>query len=379
MINFFSIWYVDQSQKTTHGIFYAQDKNEFLNDFTSFDLKVLRIKPVLSSVTWSFSDENKANWYQNLAILLQSDFPLEKALDFLVSNSSQPHMKALSKTLLVYALHGKPFTTHQNLAFFDPLATAGLMQAAQTGALASMCHDLAKNYTDNAHIKDNIRQLIRYPLLVLTALFCVIFVLANILLPAIDNMALGTLAPGSHIETTFAQKSLRWVLFNQLYIIGVIIFISLVLFKMKHVFYKIPAVTRLQLFPFWQQLMFCLRQQMPYLKSIELAMLSVNSYVQANLISFQNLIEKGDHRTAANQLNCLPAIVKIILEHAFLCNDLQGGIARVVEIETAYRKNIMNSIMLWTQPLILFMMGLVVLWILYATLIPLYDNMSEVF
>jgi type II secretory pathway component PulF len=129
---------------------------------------------------------------------------------------------------------------------------------------------------------------------------------------------------------------------------------------------------------FWSNLSFCLNHEIPLIEAIELSSKSLPAFLQNLIACVKNDISNGATLFDAFQKLPAPSQTRSSL---ILIAQKTGNVTEMIQhfanIEKKYINNLVKIFISWTQPTLILIMGLVVLWILQATIVPLYDSLAE--
>jgi type II secretory pathway component PulF len=255
--------------------------------------------------------------------------------------------------------------------FFDAMAIAGFERAYSTGTLPDVLHSLSQLYDERYTHQQEWRRLLRYPALMGVVVIGIIGLLGAVVLPNLE-----TFLPEA--SKGFAYHSFKYC-FHNLHVLGAAcLLLGGLLYLMRAKIIHIPVVMRLCLCPLWEHLSFSMTHKIALLDALGMSIHHVTPALKTNVLLVQQSIEKGHPIDVSfHQLPNLPVQIRSLLSIAQQTGEMDKMMTQISQIEKNFRKNLINCILFWTQPILTLIIGTVLLWILYATLIPLYDSFSE--
>jgi type II secretory pathway component PulF len=262
------------------------------------------------------------------------------------------------------------YAFHQN-EFFDETAFQTLLRAEQTGNLSEIFSTLTNHYQERHNYHTELRRIIRYPLFLSIMLCVLIGILSVLVLPNIEALTPPT-------SRGFAYTSFRWFSSHLDYVLMFLLAFITTLFISKPLLYRIPIVSRAYMGQFWHNLSFCLQHNISLIDALGLAEKGLPSFLKKHTTLTREKLLNGNSLTESFQE--LPARSQTRTSLIILAQktgDVAGIITHLAKIENNYLNNLIKKLLSWTQPLLILIMGLVVLWILQATIVPLYDSLAE--
>lgn len=369
---FFHIWCVSPSKQSEHFVLLGKDIAHIESDLTHFGFKVLSHKRSYSLLGARFYHLDRVYFFHTLSHLLKAGLSLIDALSAIQTDTHDLKIKSICQTMILYIQHGSDLVVPALKDFLTPLACHSLNQAQALGDLPNTLQTLGDYYLEQDEISKEWRKILQYPLLVFALLCTLIGILSSTLMPNLMNMM-----PDQ--QQNFAQKSFLWV--TEHVDLITLFFLSLIgagilLWRRPD---KIKALSRLHYVNFWKSLAFCIHNQLPLLEALKIAQTHLPWQLHNQIDHVILKITDGlpiDH--AFKSVPHLSFTVQSLLKIPAATGDLKKVVDDIVTIENSFKKKITKFIIYWTQPLLVFMMGLIVLWILFATIIPLYDRFSDV-
>ena len=129
---------------------------------------------------------------------------------------------------------------------------------------------------------------------------------------------------------------------------------------------------------FLQTLSILLGQKLDLLKSLEKAIDTVpNQLLQEKLSLVPDALRRGDSLSKAFRETSLfsPFALRLI-QLGEESGNLESLLEKIAKIELKNILKYLYSLLAWTQPLLIIIIGLVMIWIVTATVVPLYDSLA---
>ena len=276
---------------------------------------------------------------------------------------------------------------------FNPHFVDCLSIAEKTGEFSAAFRQLETYLVKQRNYHQQLKQAIRYPLILMGGLILLLGILGGIFLPHLQThlQHLGATSP------SFAAVSLiKGVNFFKDY--GYYIFLgvvgSLSVFyglyycseKVRHwwekVFLNIPLIggfkKKLFINQFAQTLGLLLNADVNLLNSLEKATKSVsNSFLKAEFCKVFEDVQSGLKLSEALQTRNLTS--PLFYRYIQLGEETGNLGPLIQQAAEADLKNIwrrLNGLLSWMQPVLIMIIGGVFIWIVMATIVPLYDSLS---
>lgn len=276
---------------------------------------------------------------------------------------------------------------------FDSIFIQCLSIAEKTGDLSQAFHDLEAHLKWKQNHQQQLKNSLRYPMMLFALLAALIGFMAVFVTPHLQDF----LQLLNVNDTPFALKSLLSLchyLQNygsiSLIFLTSIIFMGIVLcrtsIKCRELWQKlyllIPGLgllkKRLVVTDFIHSLSLLLGQKLELISSIEKSAETISLLpLQKKLISIPERIKKGSLLSHA----CLdtklfkPLVIRLI-QLGEESGNLSILLKETAEFEKRNTLRYLQTLLAWTEPFLLLIMGIIMMWIVAATVVPLYDNLA---
>ncbi|MDP4724992.1 MAG: type II secretion system F family protein [Alphaproteobacteria bacterium] len=368
---FYRFWALTEHKQTITGVMIgnsANDIHETLRQFSQHPLKVRRIFHL--SLT-RFNDIDRFELCHALAEMLKAGVTLIDALNALATDQRDLRRRILCSTFAQKIHFGCGMHAFQQNEFFDGTSFQTLLRAEQTGNLTIIFSTLADHYQARHNYRTELHRIIRYPIFLVIMLCVLIGILSVLVLPNIEALTPPT-------SRGFAYTSFRWFSSHLEYVASFLVGFLAILLLSKPLLYRIPIISRAYMGQFWHDLSFCLQHDISLIEALGLAEKGLPSFFQKYITRTREKLLDGV--SLSESFDGLPARSQTrssLITLAQKTGDVPGIIHHLSKIENNYINNLIKKLLSWTQPLLILIMGLVVLWILQATIVPLYDSLAE--
>ena len=368
---FYRFWALNEQKQTISGLMIGnstRDINETLRQFNQHPLKIRRLYHLSIS---GFNDIDRFELCHALAEMLKAGVTLSDALNALAIDQRDLKRRILCSTFAQKIHFGCGMHAFKQNEFFDETAFQTLVRAEQTGNLTIIFATLADHYQARNNYHTELRRIIRYPLFLSIMLCVLIGILSVLVLPNIEALTPQT-------SRGFAYTSFRWFSSHLDYVAVLLAAFITALFLSKSLLYRIPIVSRAYMGQFWHDLSFCLHHDISLIDALGLAEKGLPSFFKKHTTLTREKLLNGNSITESfYELPARSQTRTSLIILAQKTGDMPGIIHHLAKIENNYVNNLIKKLLSWTQPLLILIMGLVVLWILQATIVPLYDSLAE--
>lgn len=327
---------------------------------------------------------------RQFAILLNSGLSVEQALNALIDQLEQTEQKSIMMEVRAEVLAGKPLASAmRSFPRVFPAVYCSLIHAGeQSGSLASVMTKLAEYSDRTRELTNKIMMALLYPIVVTLVAIVMIVGLLVYVVPQVVKVF-----ESSHQELPLLTRALIMVS-NTVRSYGIFIVIGLVLgiftffhllknpeFKRKihQRLLKLPVVGRLlmniDVARFAHTLALLLSSRVPMLAALQAGLDTVNNYLLKDAISKAlKLVKEGVPLAVAlsNQRAFPPVVIHLIAsgEKSGNLDELLNQAASHQELELSHRSQVLTGIL---EPALILFMGLVVLLIVIAIMLPILD------
>lgn len=317
------------------------------------------------------TDYHKAHFFQSCADLLESGLNLQESLKIYEEQCSHKILKIVTQEILDHLSKGRNIFDIQRNDFFDDFIVSNLKQICSTQSNLVVFKLISEYYFEKIESKKKLTNVLFYPLLTLFILGVSLYFSIDMVLPSVLQ-----LVPVSKIS--LATKSLMFVKDN----------VSIILYSVASIFFFmilcrknlsfIPIVARFEVMDFWRQMSFCLSNQFHFNQALHIVKDNFNARVSRHIYYVIDSLNRG-HDVKTSFLH-FPGINKAQL-HVLKMGEISGCMEKnlkfISEQEQKFKKNMSDKIIFWTQPILLLIMGIVLMWILLGTVVPIYENFHE--
>lgn len=368
---FYRFWALTEHKQTITGVMIGNSTNDIHETLRQFSQHPLKVRRIFHLSLTRFNDIDRFELCHALAEMLKAGVTLLDALNALATDQRDLKRRILCSTFAQKIHFGCGMRAFQQNEFFDETSFQTLLRAEQTGNLTIIFSTLADHYQARHNYRTELHRIIRYPIFLAIMLCVLIGILSVLVLPNIEALTPPT-------SRGFAYTSFRWFSSHLEYVASFLVGFLAILFLSKPLLYRIPIVSRAYMGQFWHDLSFCLQHDISLIEALGLAEKGLPSFFQKyitftreKLLDGVSLSESFDGLPARSQTR------SSLITLAQKTGDVPGIIHHLSKIENNYINNLIKKLLSWTQPLLILIMGLVVLWILQATIVPLYDSLAE--
>lgn len=321
--------------------------------------------------------------------------PLTESIILLASNIHNRPFKAIlydiNQSITEGLLLSEACLLHPKI--FDSIFVQCISVAEQTGTLGQAFNYLQKHLSWKKEQHTKLKQTLRYPLilssiLMLLMTFMVIFVIPH-LEDYLDVLGIKEkpLALKTLITLASMVKNHGIVIFVTLssLMLGCIIFckISASFLKMIERFsFSIPGLGRIKkellIGNFLQTLSILLNQKIDLLLSLEKAVDTIpNQFLKERFSSLSHLIRQGHPLSdALKETKILSPFVIRLTQLGEESGSLGYLLDQTAKIQLRNTLKQLHALLAWTEPVLIIIIGIVMMWIVAATVVPLYDNLA---
>ena len=367
---FYNFWALNSKNATVCSTIVANSTEDARFRLVTYGFKPFTIQRCWLLFFYKVTDNDRIHLCTMLHDLMEAGLTLTEAMYAIARDKTKRGLHALYQTFadgLAFGLSTKAFAVKD---FFDPIAFECLQRAEKTGNIKEALAMLAARYRTRQSLRESLFQSLRYPLV----LFCVLVILCIVfsltVLPQLN--ALST-------QENWALKSLRSLLWVGPSIIAICGVIGLFFYRSPHFLLRFKLLKRLVLYRLWENLDFCLSNQLTLIESLTIVAQTQGPLLRHIPLSMRQHLSRGQSLQAAFSL--VPhdsTVITSLIETSSQTGRINEAVSKIYQLETKFKKNLLNNIMYWTQPLLIFIMGLGLLWILLAVLLPLYDGLAEI-
>lgn len=329
-----------------------------------------------------------------LSLIFKSGIPLVEGMDLFAAQMLEPKFKEIAKDLYESVLIG--YSLHETLSRYDvfPVYMISMLHIAEsTGKLDIELEHLANHYERVDQLKDQIRNAMTYPLVLVMLMSAVIVLLMVKILPMFQEIlvSIGGVVPGVtqvmlNISRGIQQHILLLTLGLLLLIVMPMLYFKTKRGKLRQDLLKLslPVVKwlyrKVSAARFSQGLMLLVQGGIPLDDALVLvAPIVENSYLEQRILDARAMVVAGeDFETAIRQIDLLPELFIRMLAIGQRTGDLEGMLKKINQI---YEHEVDRSLQKFTaavEPTLVIALSLVVGVILLTVMLPLIEIMTAI-
>lgn len=387
----------DNHEKKTRGILSAENSREAQNILEKRDLIPLKIKISSKNISnLKVNSRQLSVFTKQLASLLAAGTPLEKTLQILSNQTNDRKISQLTTLLLEDIQSGQTlsFAMSKFPKVFTNIYTSAILAGESSASLPSIFSDLSEFIDKEEKIKSQVTSALVYPILLLGVSLLVIYALVSLVLPQVVEQFLST-----NIELPLLTKILL-SLSNvfPLFLIAIVLLIitSLVFFRtnlmsesfkirISSFLLKIPLFGSLILFN--QTARFCSSMHLMTsagLNTVDSLQIAKDTFTNKCLKSeiefiIKRVLSGSSISHAFSQSKVFPNIFIQLIASGDIGSQISQMFKNIhifLNEEVEAKRNIMLTLL---QPLVILFMGVFVMLIVMAIMLPLLQMNNLIF
>lgn len=387
----------DNHEKKTRGILSAENSREAQNILEKRDLIPLKIKLSTKNISnLKVNSRQLSIFTKQLASLLAAGTPLEKTLQILSNQTNDRKISQLTTLLLEDIQSGQTlsFAMSKFPKIFNNIYTSAILAGESSASLPSIFSDLSEFIDKEEKIKSKVTSALVYPILLLGVSLLVIYALVSLVLPQVIEQFLST-----NIELPLLTKillSLSNVFPLFLLAIVSMIIASLVFFRTKLIsesikirissfLLKIPLFGSLILFN--QTARFCSSMHLMTsagLNTVDSLQIAKDTFTNKCLKSeiefiIKRVLSGSSISHAFSQSKVFPNVFIQLIASGDVGSQISQMFKNIhifLNEEVEAKRNIMLTLL---QPLVILFMGVFVMLIVLAIMLPLLQMNNLIF
>ena len=387
----------DNHEKKTRGILSAENSREAQNILEKRDLIPLKIKLSTKNISnLKVNSRQLSIFTKQLASLLAAGTPLEKTLQILSNQTNDRKISQLTTLLLEDIQSGQTlsFAMSKFPKIFNNIYTSAILAGESSASLPSIFSDLSEFIDKEEKIKSQVTSALVYPILLLGVSLLVIYALVSLVLPQVVEQFLST-----NIELPLLTKillSLSNVFPLFLLAIVSMIIASLVFFRTKLIsesikirissfLLKIPLFGSLILFN--QTARFCSSMHLMTsagLNTVDSLQIAKDTFTNKCLKSeiefiIKRVLSGSSISHAFSQSKVFPNVFIQLIASGDVGSQISQMFKNIhifLNEEVEAKRNIMLTLL---QPLVILFMGVFVMLIVMAIMLPLLQMNNLIF
>ena len=387
----------DNHEKKTRGILSAENSREAQNILEKRDLIPLKIKISSKNISnLTINSRQLSVFTKQLASLLAAGTPLEKTLQILSNQTNDRKISQLTTLLLEDIQSGQTlsFAMSKFPKVFNNIYTSAILAGESSASLPSIFSDLSEFIDKEEKIKSQVTNALVYPILLLGVSLLVIYALVSLVLPQVVEQFLST-----NIELPLLTKillSLSNVFPLFLLAIVLLIITSLVFFRtnlmsesfkirISSFLLKIPLFGSLILFN--QTARFCSSMHLMTsagLNTVDSLQIAKDTFTNKCLKSeiefiIKRVLSGSSISHAFSQSKVFPNVFIQLIASGDVGSQISQMFKNIhifLNEEVEAKRNIMLTLL---QPLVILFMGVFVMLIVMAIMLPLLQMNNLIF
>ena len=387
----------DNHEKKTRGILSAENSREAQNILEKRDLIPLKIKLSTKNISnLKVNSRQLSIFTKQLASLLAAGTPLEKTLQILSNQTNDKKISQLTTLLLEDIQSGQTlsFAMSKFPKIFNNIYTSAILAGESSASLPSIFSDLSEFIDKEEKIKSQVTSALVYPILLLGVSLLVIYALVSLVLPQVIEQFLST-----NIELPLLTKillSLSNVFPLFLLAIVLLIITSLVFFRtnlmsesfkirISSFLLKIPLFGSLILFN--QTARFCSSMHLMTsagLNTVDSLQIAKDTFTNKCLKSeiefiIKRVLSGSSISHAFSQSKVFPNVFIQLIASGDVGSQISQMFKNIhifLNEEVEAKRNIMLTLL---QPLVILFMGVFVMLIVLAIMLPLLQMNNLIF
>jgi len=379
--------------KKVRGAIPANSKDRALYNLKLKNLHPIHIKP--QKFSWLMtSDIWTVEWAKDMSFFLKQELSLVESLQASKLRLGKKQIQIIDMLLAgLYAGQtlSQIISEHQ---FFSKLFIGLLSVAEATGQYAQAFEDYALLRAEEIEFFKQLRSNLQYPIVLAIIIFSMIIAFSEFLLPtSLDFFRNNNFE--QHLTTTlfihFAELLKNFLtIFTNLPVVITVITSCYMGSKIKRIKYIFSWLSIK--FPIFGPI-YLMTIQSFYLKSFSILLkrghhviqavsyttdILQNTYLKSHALQIEHII-KHDGKISAALTNLLKLPESI--EHLLLTGEKTSQVSTYSNICAETLKNIyqgkLQKIIAWTGPFLISIMGIVMIWMVVAIVVPLYDQVAR--
>ncbi|MBA3581935.1 MAG: type II secretion system inner membrane protein GspF [Gammaproteobacteria bacterium] len=332
---------------------------------------------------------------RQLATLCRSGTPLEEALGVIARQTEKNRSKSVLLSVRARILEGHSFANALNdyPGIFPDLYRSSIMAGEQSGHLDTVLERLAEYTEARLALVQDIGVKLMYPVLIcLVAIGVIIFLVAGVVPQIVEVFEQQDMdLPIMTQILLFSSSVLRnyWWLGVILLFVGSMTIYSLLKVeanrrKWHHLLLRLPFIGKLirglNAARFARTLSMLSSSGVPILQSLQIAASTIRNLPMREAIeqTAVKVREGGSIARALDKTNLFPPMTMHMIASGEASGQLEQLLAKAADYQERETKSMVNIFVGLFEPLMILSMGLVVLFIVLAVLLPILDMNSLV-
>ena len=329
---------------------------------------------------------------RQLSVLLAAAIPLEEALGAVAKQSPKTHIKSLMLAVRSYVLEGFSLANAlKQAASFPPLYIATIAAGEKSGHLDLILNQLA-DYTENRFaLQKKIQGAMVYPIVLMVMAMLIVIGLMSYVVPKIvkvfeqSEQALPWI---TQVVLGMSNLITQWW-WLMLIIIGTTAFLFYRFAKtpagqlaIDSLVLRLPILARLSrglnAARFASTMSILVRSGVPLIEALSIgAAVTTNTHIQKTILQAAEKVTEG--ASLSSQLeksNYFPPMMVQMIKSGENSGELEDMLNRAANIQEAEATNFISTLLSLLEPLMLVFMGVIVMIIVMAVMLPIV-NMND--
>jgi len=383
----YKIYY--QENKTIKSLILESNNLVNVNKHTKYPQNVILVQEDIKyDFSFFYNDDEKLEMFYEIKTMLDSDLEFEYIIDILLKSDFNAKNMKILQTIKQSIKNGT--NIYEDLGVFKNYIGSGLVFfkiANENSNLKECMQALYLTLKKQRNIKNSIKNLLTYPIILLVSILFTIYVLFVYVIPKFENIYLqfGENLPFS----TKILLDVKYLLSN--YYLG-FIFIFIIVLMMSKLLYKqykyhidrillnnIPIFSKLYKNILFYKLFLSLSLQINSKESFYNALLNSveminNDYLKSKLQYVLKDIKNGKSiYKSFKKTNTFDMFAIRLLHTAQLSNKLEEILKSIVNIYDSNIKTNIKKFKNYFEPLLIFVLSSIVLWLVLAIMSPIWD------
>tara|TARA_B100000963_G_scaffold361659_1_gene398503 strand:+ start:673 stop:1869 length:1197 start_codon:yes stop_codon:yes gene_type:complete len=387
----------DNNEKKTRGILSAENSREAQDILEKRDLTPLKIEVSTKNIlNLKVNSRQLSVFTKQIASLLSAGTPLEKTLQILSSQTNDRKISQLTTLLLEDIKSGQTlsFAMSKYPKVFNNIYTSAILAGETSASLPSIFSDLSEFIDKQEKIKSQITSALIYPILLLGVSLLVIYALVSVVLPQVVEQFMST-----NVELPLLTKILLslssifpTILFTTIFMIITSIFFyrstlisESVKIRISSLLLRIPLFGSLVLFN--QTARFCSSMHLMTsagLNTVDSLQIAKDTFTNKCLKSeiefiIKRVLSGSSISYAFSKSRVFPNVFIQLISSGDVGTQISQMFKNInifLNEEVEAKRNIMLTLL---QPLVILFMGVFVMLIVLAIMLPLLQMNNLIF
>lgn len=393
----YKVKYIDIEGKRHEKVYKFNSEKEVIENFKKRNFEIINItllnkksKDISIFSSNTLKENIVTEFLKQFSLLLRSGMDIKTAMSFLYEQETDKNLRICLQSIVYYLDSGHTLGESFELSEKFPNLIPGVVEAGEFSSELSASMDMLASYYENeSKLKQNIRNAMYYPLILLIVTGIIVVGIVTFVLPnyvalfqSYENLELPWVTSLLINSSKFFSK---YFLFLPMSVIILFLLIrSLkrnknINFTFSQILLKTPIlgkfIINMEIQRFSGVFSLLIKSGVETIKAIEIASKSLsNSYLRESILLSKNSIIKGN--TLSSSLNKIEEIPKIFL-NLINVGETSSKLGETMEISYNYYKDLVSNqskkITSLFEPLIIILVSLIVGTIVIAIALPTFE------